>query len=121
VIEYLIGNIITYYSNYYVRLLNGEIMKKFVYPAVIYYDEDALVYVMHIEDLGIVVEGDTVEEAHKRAGQFMDIYLETAFKEELDIPEATEFDKMVSAHPKEMVVLIESTLNDKNKAIKVDK
>ncbi|MBQ4557880.1 MAG: type II toxin-antitoxin system HicB family antitoxin [Clostridia bacterium] len=96
-------------------------MKKFVYPAVIYYDEDALVYVMHIEDLGIVVEGDTVEEAHKRAGQFMDIYLETAFKEELDIPEATEFDKMVSAHPKEMVVLIESTLNDKNKAIKVDK
>lgn len=96
-------------------------MKKFVYPAVVYYDEDALVYVIHIEDLGIVVEGDTVEEAHKRAGQFMDVYLETALKEELEITEPTEFDKMVSNHPKEMVVLVESTLNNKNKAIKIEK
>ncbi len=95
-------------------------MKKYVYPAVIYYDEDALVYVIYIEDLGIVVEGDTVEEAHNRAGQFMDIYLETAIKEGLDIPEATDFDSVVSAHPKEMVVLVESTLDNRNRAIKTN-
>jgi len=92
-------------------------MKKYVYPAVVYYDEDAAVYVISIEDLGIIVEGDTVEEAHRRAGKFMDTYLETAMKQELEIPDATEFESMVAAHPKEMVVLVESTLNNKNKAI----
>ena len=92
-------------------------MKKYVYPAVVYYDEEAHVYVISIEDLGVIVEGDTVEEAHRRAGKFMDTYLQTALREELDVPEATPFDDMVSAHPKEMVVLVESTINNKNKAI----
>ena len=92
-------------------------MKKYVYPAVVYFDEEAQVYVICIEDLGVIVEGDTVEEAHKRAGKFMDIYLKTAIKEELDVPEATEFDKVVASHPKEMVVLVESTLDNKNRPI----
>ncbi len=92
-------------------------MKKYVYPAVVYYDEDALVYVVCIEDLGIIVEGDTVEEAHKRAGKFMDRYLQTALKEDMEIPDATEFDTVVTKHPKEMVVLVESTFDNKNRPI----
>ena len=92
-------------------------MRKFVYPAVVYYDEDAHIYVICIEDLGIIVEGDTVEDAHRRAGKFMDIYIKTAIKEEMDIPEPTEFDVMVSRHPREMVVLIETTLDNKNRPI----
>ncbi len=92
-------------------------MKKYVYPAVVYYDEEAQVYVICIEDLGVIVEGDTVEEAHKMAGKFMDIYLQTAIREELEIPEATKFDEVVAKHPKEMVVLVESTLDNKNRAI----
>lgn len=95
----------------------GVTMRKFVYPAVVYYDEDAHIYVICIEDLGIIVEGDTVEDAHKRAGKFMDIYIKTAIKEEMEIPEPTEFDVMVSRHPKEMVVLIETTLDNKNRPI----
>ena len=93
-------------------------MRKFVYPAVVYFDEEAQVYVICIEDLGVIVEGDTVEEAHSRAGKFMDIYLTTAIREELDIPEATEFDKVVSNHPQEMVELVETTLDNKNKPIR---
>ena len=92
-------------------------MKKYVYPAVVYYDEEAQVYVICVEDLGVIVEGDTVEEAHKLAGKFMDIYLKTAIKEELEIPEATPFDDVVKNHPKEMAVLVESTLDNKNRPI----
>ena len=92
-------------------------MKKYVYPAVVYFDEEAQVYVIYVEDLGIIVEGDTVEEAHKRASKFMDIYLTTALREELEIPEASEFEKVVANHPKEMVVMVESILDHKNRPI----
>lgn len=92
-------------------------MKKFTYPAVLYFDEDEKIYVIAMFDLGLVTSGNTVEEAHANARSMLDSYLECAFAFDCDIPEPSPFDIVVETHPKDLCVLVESTLNDKNKAV----
>lgn len=92
-------------------------MKKFTYPAVLFYDEEEKCYIIAMFDLGLVTSGETVEEAHKNAREMLDSYLECAYAFECEIPEPSSFDVVVKTHAKEMCVLIESTLNDKNKAV----
>jgi len=92
-------------------------MKKFTYPAVLYYDDEEKCYIIAMFDLGLVTSGETVEEAHKNAREMLDSYLECAYAFDCEIPEASSFEVVVATHPKEMCVLIESTLNDENKAV----
>lgn len=88
-------------------------MKKYVYPAIIYYDEESLVYVLVIEELGVVVEGDSVEDVHARAGQFLQIYVSEAIKEELEIPEANDFNEVLKENPRQICVLVECAVAEK--------
>ena len=92
-------------------------MKKFTYPAVLFFDDEEKNYIIAMFDLGLVTSGETVEEAHTNARAMLDSYLECAFAFECDIPEPSPFDVVVSTHPKELCVLVESTLNNKNKAV----
>lgn len=92
-------------------------MKKFTYPAVLFYDEEEKCYIIAMFDLGLVTSGETVEQAHKNAREMLDSYLECAHAFECEIPEPSSFDVVVKTHAKEMCVLVESTLNDKNKAV----
>lgn len=92
-------------------------MKKFTYPAVIFYDEEEKAYIIAMFDIGLVSSGETVEKAHENAREMLDAYLECAFAFESDIPEPSSFEVVVKTHPKEICVLVESTLNDKNKAV----
>ena len=92
-------------------------MKKFTYPAVLFYDEEEKNYIIVMFDLGLVTSGLTVEEAHTNARIMLDSYLECAFISDAEIPEPSAFDVVVATHPKELCVLVESTLNDKNKAV----
>lgn len=92
-------------------------MKKFTYPAVIFFDDEEQAYIIAMFDLGLVVSGETVEMAHESAREALDSFLECAFAFGCDIPEPSSFDTVVKTHPKEMCVLVESTLNDKNKAV----
>jgi len=92
-------------------------MKKFTYPAVLYFDDEEKNYVIAMFDLGLVTSGETVEDAHANARAMLDSYLECAFAFDCDIPEPSPFDVVVETHPKDLCVLVESTLNDKNKAV----
>ena len=92
-------------------------MKKFTYPAVLYFDGEEKTYVIAMFDLGLVTNGDTVEDAHANARSMLDSYLECAFAFDCEIPEPSPFDVVVETHPKDLCVLVESTLNDKNKAV----
>ena len=83
-------------------------MKKFVYPAVLFYDKTEKQYTIAMFDIEVFAEGKTVEEAVNTAQAYLNKYLETAF---------TEFEQMIDMYPKNMVVLVESKLNDKNRAI----
>ena len=93
-------------------------MKKYTYPAVLYRDEERDVYILAMFDLGIVSEGDTIEEAHKRGRESLDTYIECAYGFDLELPEPSSFEDVIKAHPKELCVLVESsTINKKHKAI----
>ena len=92
-------------------------MKKYTYPAVLFFDEEEKSYIIAMFDLGLVTSGETVEKAHESAREMLDSYLECAFAFGCDIPEASSFEVVVQTHPKEICVLVESTLNDKNKAV----
>ena len=65
-------------------------MKQYTYSAIICFDEEDLVYVVHVPNLGIIVEATTEKDAIRRAKHFMMSYIETAVAEELDIPESTD-------------------------------
>ena len=92
-------------------------MKKYTYPAVLYYDDEEKNYIIVMYDLALITSGETVEEAHANARAMLDSYLECSFTFNTDIPEPSSYDVVVSTHPKEICVLVESTINDKNKAV----
>lgn len=92
-------------------------MKKFTYPAVIFYDEEERAFIIAMFDLGLVTSGETVEKAHESAREALGDYLECAYAFGCDIPDASSFEVVVNTHPKEICVLVEATLNDKNKAV----
>ena len=82
------------------------------------FKENKMVFIVStICGLGLVTSGETVEQAHKNAREMLDSYLECAYAFECEIPEPSSFDVVVKTHAKEMCVLVESTLNDKNKAV----
>lgn len=92
-------------------------MKKFVFPAVLFFDETEQQYTIAIFDIEVFAEGKTVEEAVNTAQSYLDKYLECAFSYDVEIPEATPFETMIDMYPKNLVVLVESKLDDKNRAI----
>ncbi len=82
-------------------------MKKYVYPAIIYFDAESKVYVLIIEELCLCVEGDSVEEVHAKGGQFLKIYVDEALKEEIEIQEPRNFKEVAEENPKQICVLVE--------------
>lgn len=86
-------------------------MKKYVYPAIIYYDDESEIYVLVIEELCLCVEGDSVEEVHAKGGQFLKIYIDEAIKEDVDIQEARDFKEVAEENPKQICVLVEYNYN----------
>ena len=73
-------------------------MKKFTYPAVLFFDEEEKCYIIAMFDLGLVTSGETVEQAHKNAREMLDSYLECAYAFETEIPEPSSFDVVVKTH-----------------------
>lgn len=82
-------------------------MKRFIYPAVFYYDEATKTYCAAINDLSLYKDGDTVEDAHVNITEMLEVYINTAIKYEMELPEPSSFDEVVEKHPKNMVMLVE--------------
>ncbi len=93
-------------------------MKKFSFPAVIFRDDEADCFCVAISDVNIFCDGETVEQAHKRAGEFLNAYIDFALANDMEIPEPTPFKDVVLKYPKNLVVLVESIVDNKNKTIK---
>lgn len=82
-------------------------MKKYVYPAIIYYDSESEVYVLVIEELALCVEGDSVEQVHEKAGVYLQIYVNEAIKEDIEITTPRDFNQVATENPKQICVLVE--------------
>lgn len=87
-------------------------MRKFVYPAVFYYDNVTKLYCAAVKDLAIFIDGTTVEDAHKSASELLKTYMSTSLKYGVDIPEPTSFDLFVSRYPKNLVLLVECEVEE---------
>lgn len=88
-------------------------MKKFVYPAVIYYDNEIGQYILFIEDIGVYAYGQTMEEAHKKGEEMLATFLSYSLKFDCEIPEPTSYAEMKTQYAGKEILLIEVILDDK--------
>ena len=87
-------------------------MKKFVYPAVFYYNDATRLYCAAIKDLAIYMSGETVEEAHKYATEVLSDYISLSLKYGDEVPQPTSFEETVEKYPKNLVMLVECSVNE---------
>ena len=87
---------------------SGETMKAYVYPAVLYKDEEVGGFTIAIFDLSLFNEGDTVEEAHKIMQSMLVSYVETCLKYGIELPPPSDFNKVIEANPKNLCILVEA-------------
>ncbi|MBP5651761.1 MAG: type II toxin-antitoxin system HicB family antitoxin [Clostridia bacterium] len=88
-------------------------MKKFVYPAVVYYDEDNKIYLMYIDELGIGGDGLTMEECNSSLCNALMNYVITALRYDLDIPAPQEYESVVKNNSNNKVMLISIDIDER--------
>ena len=82
-------------------------MKRYIYPAILYTDMPGSGYVISVSDLGLVMEGETPEEAFDLMKEYMEGYFDCALSIETDIPEATSYAKMAKAKTNNTVLMLD--------------
>lgn len=80
-------------------------MKKFVYPLVLFADNEEGCYVGLFPDLDVTVYGDTVEETFLQAQSSLNAYLQFATKMEADVSSASTYQETVGINPRRIVLL----------------
>ena len=99
-------------------------MEKFVYPAVLAYNEKNRYFTIHVPDLEIISSGRTVEEAYLEAEDFIASYLEFSKKMDALDNGVSTFEKVRKKNPKNTILLTSVSLpknmelTDKEKAFK---
>ena len=83
-------------------------MRAFVYPAVLYKDEEVGGFTIAIFDLSLFNEGDTVEEAHKIMQSMLVSYVKTCLKHGIELPPPSDFNKVIEDNPKNLCILVEA-------------
>ena len=87
-------------------------MKQFVYPIVLYFDNETNYYTVAFHDLDIYTEGETVEEAFLKAHEFLEAYFD-CIVEFNEIPEeASKYLNVLEKHKKEIVLLAKITVKE---------
>lgn len=86
-------------------------MKVVMYPAVLYYDNDADCYSVAIHDIGVFTEGETIEEAYLSAKEFLSVYTEYTIELKSDFEAATPYIDVKKENEKNIVLLVSKSLN----------
>lgn len=87
--------------------------RQFLFPAVLYFDEENDKYSVAFYDLDIFTEGNTVEEAFKSAKDFLYTYVKCSFHINGEIEKATSYIVVKNEYKSEIVLLVD-TENDEN-------
>ncbi len=85
--------------------------QQFVYPAVLYFDEENNNYAVAFNDLDIFTEGDTVEDAFKSAKEYLIAYLECANHINNEIENPTSYIVVKNSHQADIVLLVDGELD----------
>lgn len=79
-------------------------MKKFVYPMVLFTDENDL-YTALYPDLDLLASGSTIEEVYARANEYLEFYLVSAIKFGTPIAPMSTFAEIQALNPKKVILL----------------
>ena len=85
-------------------------MKKYTYQAVVFYDEENDKYILSLYDMGLMEEGDTVEEVHEKCKKSLGLFLRCAKVFESEVPEASTFESVMQKYPKNLCILVETSI-----------
>ena len=84
----------------------------YIYPAVVYKENEDEPFVMVLPDVNIVCEGDTIEEALVEARSQLKIYLKCVIKFGANLTRATDFEEFRKEHSKDIILLVECDVQD---------
>lgn len=85
-------------------------MKDLIYPAVLYKDKETGWYTIAIHDLGIVTQGETVENAYVNAKDYLSAMCECAVKFECEIDAPSPFIDVWNKNKGSIVLLIDAQM-----------
>lgn len=88
--------------------------QQFVYPAVLYYDEENNNYAVAFNDLDIYTEGDSVEDAFKSAKEYLFAYLECSNHINNELEQPTSYIIVKNEHQADIVLLVDSELDSES-------
>ncbi len=79
----------------------------YIYPAVVYKENEDEPFVMVLPDVNIVCEGDTIEETLKEARGQLKVYLQCVKSFGANLAKATDFMEMKERYKNEILLLVE--------------
>ena len=87
-------------------------MKQFVYPAVLYLDQEENLYTVAFHDLDIYAEGETVEECFLKAQEILEAFFECVIEFDTEAEDPTEYLKVVGDNKSNIVLLVDAIINE---------
>lgn len=79
-------------------------MKKYIYPMVLFTDENEL-YTALYPDLNLLVSGSTIEDVYMRANDYLEFYIVSAIKFGIPIANMSTYAEIHALNPKKIVLL----------------
>lgn len=79
-------------------------MKRYVYPMVIFSDEDDL-YTALYPDLNLVASGFSIEDVYSRAVDYLGFYVKSSLKYDAKIQTSSSYTEVQALNPKKIVLL----------------
>lgn len=79
-------------------------MKKYIYPMVLFTDENEL-YTALYPDLNLLVSGSTIDDVYMRANDYLEFYIVSAIKFGIPIANMSTYAEIHALNPKKIVLL----------------
>lgn len=86
--------------------------QQYIFPAVLYFDEENNSYAVAFHDLDVFTEGETVEEAFKSSKDYLCAYLKCSMHVNGEVEKASSYVVVKKEHEAEIVLLVDSEFDE---------
>lgn len=80
-------------------------MKQYLFSAIFYKEDDK--FIVLFPDLGITIDGDTIEDAYLFAKESLRVYCSYAEKFDIEIEMPSRFEDVLKKNPRDLVMLVD--------------
>ena len=82
-------------------------MKQYIFPAVVYVDDETGLFVLSMQDMTLIVEGETVEEVFSEAKNTLKLYCKTALDIDGEVVMPTNFVEVYKRNRQNICLLVD--------------